>query len=1361
MARSDPAGPLTLSVSARLGVLLAALGLALAALAGYAQWVIGDHTRLLQARVEREALALEQRTLTGQSMGAVALAGRLNLDLMEAASAPGLEAAPAPSLVSALQTLAASVQADQAYLANRAGQVVAQSGTIDGLERGMNVAFRHYFQQALSGQPSASIAVDASSAGRHSYIAAPVYRNREAQSTADIVGVVVARERSEEVDRQLSHWPHTLGLLLSPEHVVMAGNRSDWLLRHVGELSAEKQRRFASNHLYGKRGSEIQAAQALPDFLGGGLHWMDGALYLAAASPVNFNHRLGAWKLVYLGELSAVLSPYTLGAVGLLTFLTSAVLGHLVLRRRADQALRAQQQRALALSQAQVQAMVQNLPGVVFRSEAQPPWRLDFLSPAVQDLSGYPAADFLGDSAPRRLVDLIHPDDAPAWQATLRSGLATQQGFGHELRVVHRDGSARWALFRCMPTADETGQARHLDGMLFDIHERKQAEAALRDNEARLRDLLDLAPVGCSINTREGRPAFSNRRLAELLGRDRDDLTQLNTADYWAEPSERQAFVDRLWADGRVEGYRARFRRADGQAFTVLLTSSIENILGADHIVSWSYDITQLEAAEQAICQARDAAEAATRAKSDFLANMSHEIRTPMNAIIGMSHLALQAPLERKPRHYIEKVHLAANNLLGIINDILDFSKIEAGKLDLESVPFQLEDLLDGFANLVGFKAQEKRLDLLVRLDPATPTALVGDPLRLGQVLTNLGNNAVKFTAQGEIELGITTQNRDDESVELHLWVRDSGIGLSPEQQGRLFQSFSQADSSTTRKYGGTGLGLAISKNLVERMQGRIWVESQAGQGATFHFTVRLGLQAHSPSAAAPSNALTGLRVLVVDDSAHSRDILMSTLQAFGMTADGASNGDEAQALAQAAEDNGRPYALMLMDRDMPGQDGIAALQVLQAAPHCPPAWLIASGDAEQAREAASQVGVTLAGVLVRPVTPSHLFEAVGRSTGGHAPVATRRWQRAELAQQARQHLRGARLLLVEDNDMNQELALELLRGAGIEVVLAENGQEALDRLAAESPFDGVLMDCQMPVMDGYTATRTLRQNPAWQQLPVIAMTANAMAGDREKVLAAGMNDHIAKPLDVGAMFATLARWVTPPRPASEPADTTPTELDAPPPENDGFDPSTLAFDGLDPQAGLRIAAHNSALYLRLLRRFQQGTRTFVHDFVGAQAQPDAEAPARLAHTLKSTAGHIGAHALQAAAAALEATCRLPDASPAQCDAALAAVQVPLEALLATLDARLPAPAAAAPSAASHDWQASSAQQQQLVRLRALLQDSEAEATDALDALLDSCAGSPWASALQQAQQALAGYDFDAALQALQGLSSPHNGPTG
>ncbi len=625
-----------------------------------------------------------------------------------------------------------------------------------------------------------------------------------------------------------------------------------------------------------------------------------------------------------------------------------------------------------------------------------------------------------------------------------------------------------------------------------------------------------------------------------------------------------------------------------------------------------------LERTEE-LARAQHAAEAATRAKSEFLANMSHEIRTPMNAILGMSYLALQTGLDARQRNYVDKVHRAAESLLGIINDILDFSKIEAGRLEIEEIPFRLGDVLDQLATLVGMRAEEKGLELLFALPPGLPTALVGDPSRLGQILLNLSNNAIKFTERGEVTVAVAETARDDRRVTLRFEVRDTGIGLAPEARARLFQPFTQADAATSRRYGGTGLGLAICRHLVERMGGEIGVDSETGRGSCFHFSVPFGLQ---PEAAPPPQdaELQGMRVLVVDDHPAARELLRTLATAFGLQAETAADGAAALQQVARADAEDRPFRLLLLDWHMPGLDGIGCLERLAQAAgrHAPPTVLMVTAfSRDDAERQLDERGLRVAGLLPKPVTPSGLLDACAHALGRPRAGPSRNEQRQELLQARQAGLAGARILLVEDNPINQELARDLLNRAGIVVNIAGDGREALAILERER-FDAVLMDCQMPVMDGYEATRALRQRPELKDLPVIAMTANAMAGDREKVLQAGMNDHVAKPIRVDDLFATLARWVHPAPPVPGP--------EAPPP--------------LDVRAGLAALMGDEALYRRLLAMFRQRESDFVARFRAACAQGDGDAAMRCAHDLKSVAGSLGMPALQRAAAALEAASR-------------------------------------------------------------------------------------------------------------------------
>src|SRR6185369_4223896 len=757
--------------------------------------------------------------------------------------------------------------------------------------------------------------------------------------------------------------------------------------------------------------------------------------------------------------------------------------------------------------------------------------------------------------------------------------------------------------------------------------------------------------------------AAAGRTPAEICGLTAHDLFPRHSADEMIE--WQQSVLTQLAESSR----EILVSYPDGQRllFETKISPLWDENGNARGVLGISRNITERKKIEEEVRRAKETAEQATRMKSDFLANMSHEIRTPMNAIIGLSHLVLKTELTPRQRDYIAKVQSSGQHLLGVINDILDFSKVEAGKLDLEHTEFPLEKLLDTTATLISEKSHAKGLELVFEVAPDVPRNLVGDSLRLGQILLNYANNAVKFTDKGEIIVAVRASQRTDQDVLLHFRVQDTGIGLSGEQMSRLFQSFSQADASTTRRFGGTGLGLAICKRLAELMGGEVGVESELGKGSTFWFSARLGVGAAAQRALLPVPDLRGRRALVVDDSDHARAVIVDMLQSMTFLTSEACSGLDAVDEVRRAASTAHPYEIVYLDWRMPGIDGMeTARRIRSLGLASPPMVLMVTAHGrEEVLKEAEAVGIQ--NVLIKPVSASILFDNTMTVLGARAgETSTADTPRGGTADHRLEALRGARILLVEDNEINQQVARELLEDAGLVVEVADNGQIALE-LAQKAPFDLVFMDMQMPVMDGVTATREMRKLEPLANLPIVAMTANAMEQDRRRCMDAGMNDYLIKPIDPHDMQSILLRWIRPRRAAAAelPARAAATSTAS------AHGELPEGIEGLDTTLGLSRMMGKKSLYVAMLRRYLAGQRSVALEIRQALAAADLATAERLAHTTKAVSGNIGATLVQDRAATLEAAIR-GNRAARDVEQLLAELEAPLAQMLDALARRLP-----------------------------------------------------------------------------------------
>jgi PAS domain S-box-containing protein len=762
-----------------------------------------------------------------------------------------------------------------------------------------------------------------------------------------------------------------------------------------------------------------------------------------------------------------------------------------------------------------------------------------------------------------------------------------------------------------------------------DITDRKLTENSLRKSEDKFRGLLEHAPIPIVTVTQNGRIQLVNTEAenmfgyerSELIGKPVEILVPFGLRQIHAKHRKRyflNPIPHRVLGDGNPES-----ARKDGTTFPAEINISPVETPEGVIVVVYLTDVTKRKLAQEEIEKARHDAEAANKAKSDFLANMSHEIRTPMNAIIGSAILALKTDLSPRVRNHVNNIQNAALSLLGVINDVLDFSKIEAGKLEMEEIEFSFDKVLENIKVLLGKKASEKGLEFHFNIDPSVPDCLLGDPLRLAQVIANLVGNAIKFSDNGQVVLAAELADKTQEKVKLCFTVKDTGIGMTKEQIDQLFQAFTQADSSMTRKYGGTGLGLSIAKRLVNLMGGDIGAESAVGAGSTFSFSAWFGVCPDNQQRSLV-NAFSGLRILVVDDNPATHDIIRNLFKDISLTVGNVESGEEAIELIRESDSAGL-YDLVIVDWKLPGMDGFETIRRIRQDNHLtgkPQFLVITAYENDEIRLEAERERVD--GFLSKPFNLTMFVDKLWEIFG-HQKTPDNEYLNRILDEH---NLKGARILLAEDNEVNQQIAVELLEGEGATIELAGNGLDAVSKVMAPGViYDLVLMDIQMPEMDGIEATRKIRSVKRFRNLPIIAMTAYATLQEKQECLAAGLNDHISKPIDPVVLISTLKKWFSP-------KEKTVKNLAIKSPEK--ATSVVPRIPGVDIEDGLRRVKGNSALYLKLLNMFRERQANIATQIRNALKNQDYTLAKSLVHSFRGVSGNIGARDVYEAATALD-----------------------------------------------------------------------------------------------------------------------------
>lgn len=968
------------------------------------------------------------------------------------------------------------------------------------------------------------------------------------------------------------------------------------------------------------------------------------------------------------------------------------------------------------------------------------------VNPSLCKMLGYEQSEVLG----RNIIEFISPQD----RAAVAESMSQDSGRLLEITLIKKDGT--------MFIAEVEGKSMGLVGSklrmaaIRDITKRKQTEQALKDREIQMRSITDSAYDAILMMDPNGNISYWNVAAERILGYKSEEAIGKNLHQLIAPESYHEAHLAAFSkfltngegsAIGKITDLEV-FRK-DRTIIPVQLSLSAVKMSNGWHSVGILRDITQQKKDEEELINAKTVAEEATHAKSEFLANMSHEIRTPMNAVIGFSELLKKTDMTVKQRDYINKIDASAKSLLGIINDILDFSKMEAGKLELENVDFNLDDVINNVISMNSNKASEKNIELINNIESDVPYCLVGDPLRVGQVLLNLVNNAVKFTNEGHVLVEVSLVEIADQSCRIRFAVSDTGIGLTNEQKDKLFSAFSQADTSVTRRFGGTGLGLTISKRLVEMMKGTISVESEFGRGSTFSFEIGFRLQSEE-KAKQPvyKKSLQNLKVLIVDDNEVSREILKEQIGAFGVDAVTVASG---KAAIQEVKSKSlqKPYDLVIMDWRMPEMDGIEAAKTIlndKNIDHVPMAIMVSAFGREEVAKKAEKIGIQ--NFLMKPINQSLLFDTIVNMFDMDKSGMTIQGSMRPDEKTDEVHLDGTLILLVEDNVINQEVATEILGSVGAVVEIANNGQDAIDLVAAKK-YDLVLMDLQMPVMGGYEATKFIRADRNNLNLPIVAMTAHAMQGVDAECKAAGMNDYVSKPIDPQNLFSTILKWVKPNPEKSTPIDRASLTKENPIEEAPQL-PDTIP--GIDIAAGLSRVGGNKKLYRKLLHDFAGNYRSIVSEIRKGIVEGKLEEARRIAHTLKGVSGNISATDIFSASEKIEHA--LTKSPPEDCTALLEQLETAICALVSSIDAldndkRQDSPVESEPLPVS-------AIEPMLLEAARMIWTDDVEADQAISNLRRAF-GNRFVHEMQEIATSVNGFDFEAAKKPIRKIAAEMN----